>query len=438
MKKTLILLSLLYLAGSGVAQFPDTGFGYWTGNENRLVGGIGFTTIDDQSYFSFCLRPEVSFGPVGFGLNINLLYDAESGSLRAKDWDSGYDYFRLLRYFRYGRKTDRFYTRIGTLDAARIGHGFIINHFTNEINYDDRKIGMEFDLDLGHFGFESMASNMGRSELFGFRGYYRPLYILEVPVLKNFAVGASFARDLDPDAWVASNDGVSVYGVDVELPLIKTRVFNTLLYADYAIIHGYSSRENVHRDFGAGSAVGVSVGFAHLLGLMEVQARLERRWLGEEFIPSFFDPFYEIQKLQISHGKKFYKTDMLIGLEGTHGTFGELYGNVLGNRVRLLGTVSKLDDEKSGQLHLAADASEALPTIAAHASYDKLGIIQAEDVFTLDDRSVARLGLGYKLKPYLILYVDYIWSFVETDPGSKIYKSQERIEPRLAFVYRFK
>lgn len=440
MKKLLILLGLLSLVGAAAAQYADAGFGYWGANQgsNQLIGGVGITKIDDQTYFSIGFRPELSFGKIGVGLNINLLYNTETGGIRAKDWDSGYDYLRILRYLRYGRKFDPVYARVGTLDAARLGHGFIINYFTNEANYDERKIGLEFDLDFGEFGFETLASNVGRAELLGFRGYYRPLYGSHVPILKNFAIGASMTGDMDPDTWSGTSDGVMVYGVDMELPIIKTKVFNTMLYADWAQIHGYTATESRSRDFGSGVAVGVSAGLGNLMGLLDVQARLERRWLGKEFMASFFDPFYEIQRFQVFGEDKYYKTDMLLGLEKTQGTFGELYGNLLGNKVRLLGMLSKLDDQPSGNMHLAADATEAIPWVAAHATYDKIGLENAEDVFTLDNNSVARVGLGYKIKPYLIFYMDYIWTFVETETGSRTYKPQERIEPKVAFVYNFK
>jgi hypothetical protein len=438
MKKSLVLLVLFFWVGISAAQYADAGFGYWGNQPNHLIGGVGFTKIDDQSYFSIGFRPELSFGKFGIGLNINLLYNTDTGAIRAKDWNSGYDYFRILRYLRYGRKLDPVYARVGTLDASRIGHGFIVNYYTNEANYDERKIGLEFDLDLGHFGFETMASNVGRAELLGARAYYRPLYGLKLPVLKNVAIGASIARDMDPDTWVATDDGVSVYGMDIELPIIKTSVFNTMLYVDWAQISGYSSVENKSRDFGSGTAVGISAGLGNLFGLLELQARLERRWLGKEFMPSFFDPFYDLQRFQVFGQDKYHKADLLIGLEKTKGTFGELYGNLLGNKVRLLGMLSKLDNESNGNMHLAADATEAIPVVAAHATYDKIGITKVKDVFTLDNDSVARVGLGYKIKPYLVLYMDYIWTFVEKTPGSKIYQPQERIEPKIAFVYNFK
>jgi len=442
MKKTLLAVVCILLAtfAAGKAQYADGGLGYMGKEGGMLMGGFGVTTIDSLTYFTINFRPELAFGKLGIGLNIDLLYDTDSGHIRTKDWDSSYDYFRLLRYLRWGHKLDPVYARVGTLDAARLGHGFIMNYYTNEASYDERKIGLEFDLDFGKFGFETVSNNLGRAEIIGGRGYYRPLQgVITVPIIKNFALGASYSHDFDPDVSTGTDDGVSVYGFDGELPLIKTKVFNSMLYYDWAQIAGYSSIEKKSRTFGHGQAVGISAGLGNLMGLLDIYAKLERRWLGKEFMPSFFDPFYEIQRYQLQDGLELHKTDMLLSLTGeTKGVFGELYGNLLGNKVRLLGTFSRLDEQKkSGALHLAADAPDAVPAVAAHATYDKIRVETVDDVFTLDYNSVARVGLGYKIKPYLILYMDYIWTFVETKPNSRVYKPQERIEPKLVFAYQF-
>ncbi|MBN2356134.1 hypothetical protein JXO59_08475 [candidate division KSB1 bacterium] len=435
---------LCCLTGMGFSQYADGGLGYMGDQRGQIMGGVGFASIDEgdesKTYVSIGLRPELAIGKFGIGLNINLLYDTDTGHIRSKDWDSSYDYLRLIRYLRYGRKLDPVYVRVGTMDAARLGHGFIVNYYTNEASYDNRKIGLELDLDFGHFGFETITSNMARAELLGMRGYYRPLYSTEIPIIKNFALGASFARDFDPDERSKSDDAVSVYGFDVELPLVRSSIFNTYLYYDWAQIHGYSSKEEKSRSFGSGQAVGIYSGLGNLLGVLELAARVERRWLGEEFMASYFDPFYEVQRFQISGDSARHKADYLTDITGeTKGVFGELYGNLLGNRVRLLGMLARLDDEpNSGRMHLAADAPALIPVIAFHATYDKIGVEKVKDVFTLNNESVARVGVGYKIKPYLIMYVDYIWTFVETEPGSREYKPQERVEPKLQFVYHIK
>lgn len=423
------------------AQLADPGYGFFGPDQEggMFMGGMGVSVIDDQTYFSINLRPELAIGKFGVGLNVNLLFNTSTGHIRSKDWDSSYDYFRLIRYLRYGYKWDPVYIRVGTLDAARLGHGLILNYYTNEANYDERKIGLAFDLDFGQYGFETVTSNLGRAEIIGMRAYYRPLVnLINIPIIKNVAIGGTFVHDFDPDVRSATDDGVSAFGADVELPLFKTGILTTMLYYDWAQLSGYSSVEGQSRTFGSGRAAGIMFSLGNLMGVIDLSAKLERRWLGEEFMPSFFDPFYEIYRFRVENGIELHKVDNLIGLGKTKGVFGELYGGLLGNKVRLLGMFTKLDDvDRSGTLHLAADAPDAIPAVAARATYDKMAVEGMSDVFTLDNNSVARVGVGYKIKPYLILYMDYIWTFVETEPGSRIYKPQERIEPKLVFAYHF-
>ena len=141
--------------------------------------------------------------------------------------------------------------------------------------------------------------------------------------------------------------------------------------------------------------------------------------------------------MPVSANSGIHKSELLPAItEETKGYFGELYGRLLGT-IDLIGNFQRLDDHpKSGTLHLAASAAKAIPGLAFQATYDKTNIETFKDVRTLDNRSVARVSVGYKIKPYLILYMDYIWSFV-LDEQKNQYKPQERYQPRLAFNYNF-
>ena len=104
MKKVVAGLFVVVLAFGftpAKAQLADATYGYFMpGQEGGMfMGGVGLTQIDGQNYFSINLRPELAFGKFGLGLNVNLLYDTETGHVRTKDWDDSYDYFRLIRYF---------------------------------------------------------------------------------------------------------------------------------------------------------------------------------------------------------------------------------------------------------------------------------------------------------------------------------------------------
>lgn len=204
-------------------------------------------------------------------------------------------------------------------------------------------------------------------------------------------------------------------------------MLNTFTYFDWAKIGG----------FGSGVAFGVEANLRVIAGVAEVSAKLERRLLGKEFLPSYFNAFYEIERYQIAGGDTLRKEQRLAKIQdGTKGVFGELVGYIL-NTFRIVGNFQRLDQTKnSGILHLAADSGDKIPVIALQANYDKMGIETLNDAFTLDDRSIARIGLGYKVKPYLMLFMDYIHTFKYDETQHK-YKAQKRYSPRVAFVYNF-
>ncbi|NQT23766.1 hypothetical protein HQ585_00265 [candidate division KSB1 bacterium] len=485
MKRNLCLI-LFILLGFGAV------YGQWSGymadeGTSTMDGGIGMTWIDDQAYYNISFQPDVSIGKLGVGLNLSLLYNVDTGHIRSEDWDSGYDYARIIRYVRWGHKGDGFYTRIGALDAARIGHGFILGYYNNQINYDERKIGLSLDMDFGLFGIETMTSNLGRLEVLGLRGYVRPMNKKEIPVLRNLAFGASYVTDVDPDGSRDSKDGVAFMGIDVELPLIKSDILKMTLFADHAFVVDPVSQAEMMQTLyskvngvaipaieiqnsystdkkGSGQSVGLLTDFSALFDLLNLSVGIERRWLGKGFVPNYYGPMYEVQRYcNVGDLLDYYdalgadasmippellnnnallgslinkKTLMPLISEKQQGWFAGLHMNFL-KIVQVMGSFEMLDDVKnSGQLHFGAGLAQEIPLISLEASYDKIGIETFKDIRTLDNRSVARVGLGYKIKPFLLLYMDYIWTF-QWDEENGMYKPQERIQPRLAFRMPF-
>ena len=397
-------------------------------DQGAFMGGLGMAVIDDTTFITMNLRPELAIGKFGIGLDIPLRYNMSSGEMRGQDWNDAYDYFRVIRYARYGRKRDKFYTRVGALDAARIGHGFIMNYYANQmINYDERKLGLALDVDAGYFGFESMTSNLGRAEIFAGRAFFRPIYGSGVPILRNFAIGASYVSDIDPDGNRSTDDGVSVYGFDVELPLVKTGMVQFLLYSDWAKINKW----------GSGSAVGAELSLRGLMDLFSFTVQLERRFLQGEFLPAYFNSFYELERYRIDdNGVAIPKESLLAGIPKSNGTFGLLYGQVL-NTLEILGTYERLDGvPNSGIMHIEAKVPNTVPKITMHASYNRINIDTFSDAIRFDDNSIARAGIGYKIYPFLVLYMDYIWTY-RYDEVQDRYRIQRRIEPQIAFVYPF-
>jgi hypothetical protein len=412
--------------------FAQTSFyGTTLNNQGVFMGGMGLAVIDGETYYTINLRPELAAGKFGIGLDIPLRYNTQTGHIRSVDWDESYDYFRAVRYLRYGQKRrDKFYTRIGALDAARLGHGFIMNYYNNSLVYDERKVGLELDTDFGSGGFELMTSNLGRREIIGGRIYFRPLQMVtETPIIKNFTLGASYVIDDDPNASRSRLVDVSEFGFDAELPIVQTKLTRLALYGDYAKIV----------DFGSGQAAGVEFELHGIAGVFDFRAQLERRFLGQEFLPAYFGPFYEIERYNIQNGVTTTKKSLLSApalKKKVHGTYGLLYGHIL-NTVKILGTYERRDAiPQSGILHIEALLPETLPMIAARAMYDDRAIDKFSDVFKADENAAARVGIGYKINPFLVLYVDYIYTY-RFDAAQNSYVVQKRFEPQLALAVTF-
>ncbi|MCB0731171.1 MAG: hypothetical protein KDC88_09070 [Ignavibacteriae bacterium] len=416
-------------------------------NEGYFGGGFGMTWIDDKPHYSFHLFPEVAFANIGIGLDLNLEFDA-SGKLRSENFNEFSDYLSIIRYVRYGLKNDPFYARLGALDYATLGHGSIMYMYNNRPSFDARKIGLELDIDFTTFGFETVYGSFGESGVAGLRGYIRPLLLTtlaDVPVIGNLELGASFVSDFNEYAGVtsgeidpqtnkfnATNDegSVSVIGFDIGLPIIRSGIFGFDLYFDYAQII----------DYGSGTALGGIFNFSGM-GLVEARAKLERRFNGDDYIPSYFNSFYEIERFQFNKSTNVVTSKIQalqnIGKVGD-GYYGELLIRILGT-FDILGSYQRLDDHpESGIFHATTEiAPEGFPYVA-RAGYDKVNIRDEKDLFTLDDRSYLFAELGYKPWPYILVSMVYNWTFTPIrDADDKIveYEPQKKIEPRISFVY---
>jgi len=434
MKLVLTFLLVFIFTAFSHAQ----GFDPFQEEQGQAVnGGFGMTWIDGKAYSTFTIAPEFSVGKFGIGLNIELLFDNAGGFKFRKDgWEKGAGALRMIRYLRWGVKHDPLYLRVGSLQTATLGHGFIMGYYSNEANYDYRKIGLVVDMDFGSFGFESMSSNLGRLEIIGGRLYVRPLSGSNIPIIKNFETGATYVTDADPDRRTSTDDGISELGFDIGLPVIKSPVFNTTIYADYAKI----------LDHGDGMAFGVKADIPDVFGLLAVFAKLEKRFLNDEFLPNYFNTLYELERNElVSNYYHLNQDDLPLSLtkaealeytKKTEGIFGELGGHILG-KIRLLGNYQHLNSRKnSGILHLEARSKDLIPNVSLLYAYDKVGIETFKDVRTLDFRSVATAEIGYRTYKFIYVALQYRWNFVyDEDKGE--YKPQERFQPKISFSYTF-
>lgn len=439
--------------------------------------GLGFSQIENasgekESFLMFTVQPEFSLGPVGVGLLGNVRLNVETGEVRKEDYDTVGDVLGIIRYVRYGFKgNEGLYGRFGALDAAALGYGQQVYLYKNEVSLDEKVRGIELDYDAGRFGMETVWGSFTERGVFGARAFYRPLQQLPYPIINGLTVGASVSGDLSDEARyvntanpgatfillvnssgaptplsvapVPQEDGALVLvGADVGLPLLNTSVFALTPYAGLTKILAY----------GTGTALGVQA-TVRLPLLGRLDARLEQRFNGEQYLPSYFNGFYEVEKLEPTgeevrdtNGEvvgRYYqsKRNQLAVAEGGNGWHGSLSGHVLG-LVRVTGAYERLYDvSESGWLHIGAEAGTTggLPFVA-RAFYDRWNISGETDLLRFQDEdALLTAELGYKPFPYLLVSMVYQQSFAPIEEGGEVvgYEKQRRFEPRVQFLIQF-
>ncbi|MDW8020488.1 MAG: hypothetical protein RMI34_10485 [Chloroherpetonaceae bacterium] len=410
-------------------------------------GGIGISVFGNQVFYTISLAPELALGNWGVGLDVNLRI-SQQGQLRREDWEDGVSsYLRLVRYVRYGVKRDSLYFRIGQLDAARLGHGTILFLYRNNASYDARRIGVEWDMDFGNYGFESMVSDVSTFNVIGVRPFWRPLRELGLPLLSGLELGATVVGDVNENANVQLEDttylsgrteriaarsgALIALGMDASLPLARLPLLNADAYLDAAGIIGY----------GAGLALGVSGSLKNLLGLVVLSAKLEQRFLTDRFQFAYFDALYEQERYREQGERIISRANQLRNtVSGGAGIYGELGGAILG-KFQFFGSYQRLyRTPRGGILQLSARLEDLIPAIVLRADYFKRDIGAETDLFTLNERSLAQVEFGYSPYPYLLLSLVYQWTFLPVRSSNNAivrYEPVQRIEPRVLLRLQF-
>ncbi|MGK9476683.1 hypothetical protein [Melioribacter sp. OK-6-Me] len=414
----------------------------YSGN-SYFGGGFGLNWINGAPHYTFRMFPEFTISKVGIGLDLNINFTAD-GKIRSENFNEFSDYLSLIRYVRYGQKNDPLYIRLGALDYTTLGHGSIVYLYNNSPSLDSKKIGLAFDADFNEYGFELVYSNFGSGGLIGGRFYVRPLKytnLARLLVVGSLEIGATLVTDTDDNAGVTSGkfidsffvanqkeSNTTVVGFDVGLPILRTEIADLDFYVDHSKII----------NFGSGTSIGMIFGFKGF-SIVKLFARIEKRFIGKEFIPSYFNSLYEIEKFALDYGKKTFssKLNVLKQVKAGSGYFGELSGDWFGI-LKISGSFSKTVGVNDGILHLQVIFDSEQFPYTFRAGYDKCGIEKFTDLFGTDEHSFAFAEAGYKFRKYFLFSLFYSWTFepVRNNLNEIMgYKPQRRIEPRISFIY---
>jgi len=284
---------------------PSFGFGLGLG-----LGVQSFENPDGtvETWQMLGLKPDFSFGKLGVGLDLTINYrftggDGNDFEVRKDDWVPTGDtnffelYLPKIQYIRWGMKGDPLFVKLGSIEDATLGNGFIMGNYANTLFLPDRRIfGLALDVDgklfnFPYIGMESFIANLAAYDVMGSRLYVRPLAGTEIPVLKELQLGGTAVTDLNPyyyadkdPAFTGTVDNraeVLVWGADFRLPIIARKALSLATFGDFV-----SENQNY------GGMVGLG---GRIIKILTYGAQI--RFIGDNFIPVYFDSTYDLSRV---------------------------------------------------------------------------------------------------------------------------------------------
>lgn len=180
---------------------------------------FGTTTIDGKTWTRLSFTPEISFGKLGVGFNVELFLD-ENQDLSTRGWDfdtprNGLEsVLRKIDYVRWDHPGATFYARLGTLEGIDMGYGLVASNYGNKDRYPDYKeLGTHVQFnDITGLGvdLEAVVNNLQDIQNGGpftaFRAGLRPFKPMGIPLFQKLAVRAGVAYDWNQYAGLRDQD----------------------------------------------------------------------------------------------------------------------------------------------------------------------------------------------------------------------------------------
>lgn len=430
-----------------------------------IGGGIGASIFKGKSFLLLNAATQFElYQTLGIGID-GYIRIGSDGKLRKEDFDDWYDALRWIGYIRFNHPEDKLYARIGGLSNVTLGHGTIVDNYSNNSSYDNRRIGLIGRIDAGLFGGDAFTSDvLFNKGLIAGRGFLRPFQL--IPLLgkqwffQNIDLGATASFDLDPnavrivpnrapyvkDTLLISDDGdtthtrliksdlssipspLTIYGVDATLMVWKTDNLEGRVYGDFVkIMH-----------FNQGFVFGARSSFL-LDPTTFIDLRIERYLFQNHFLPNYYNSFYERERFNDDVDTLSYitKATRLADTASGKGN-GFKFGGFLNfaDQVQIGVTYAHLDNLDRADL---LQISLTFPTIwwrfFGAINYERRNIDGPGDYFGFDENTLASARLSFQPFKFLTLSLITRWTFAR-DEHDHVF-TQSIIEPKAVFIARF-
>jgi len=300
-------------------------------HRTRFGVRLGYEYLDGYDYLRAAPQVDLRFDELRLGLGFPMRLEMCRGDValagcvdgdklslkpyerrwryRSEDYRSTSDWARVLRYATWGKKEERFYLEVGQENAATIGHGGIMRRYFPSGDLERPRVSGELDAYNDYGGVEAFVNDVVSPGVVAALAFVKPLsFVSTDPMARSLSVGVTWAADLraptalrpGADLVLAEDPAgrfqrrvVQALGVDAEVKVVKTESWDLKPYAEWAHL--------------AGAGSGVSLGLltrASFGGTQALRLVVEGRRFDADFVPAYFDTFYEVQRVQNFDGRE--------------------------------------------------------------------------------------------------------------------------------------
>jgi hypothetical protein len=335
MFKRALLLVLIFIPLWLSAQ--DMPFSVRSRTKYSISGMVGYEEVDSVKYYQLRLIQEFKIWKFGMGLDLDFLLD-KNMHLKKSDWDQIKDVLTKIYYFRYAEKGDPFYVQVGGFPNYTIGNGLVMLNYSNMLLYPDlRNTGLLMGSSPYwplNPSFEIFSSDVQRNQILSLTAHCKPVPDSTVKIFGGLIAGFSAAIDRNQKSNLkyvvvdslydsihqGKSNSVAVFSADYTLPLIEKENVTFGQYAEIAHIAGY----------GAGVILPGMYGDFKFL-----KVSLEYRIYGREFLPAFFDHYYEESRASYLGSLVITKEQTLKSVKASQGWYGRVQGFV-GRKLKVM------------------------------------------------------------------------------------------------------
>lgn len=430
-------------------------------------GEFGYTRLDGINFLAPTPTADLRLHNLQAAIRIPLRIDPDTGDLRQKDWDESSDYFRLGQCVRFDMSAsqrfererglcqhwqiprDDYYVtfRLGPVQDFSLGHGTILNGYSNTLNPDHFQAGVVGQMQFHQFVLGNfLVDNVTNPTLIAGALALRPFsYELEETAewyeeRHQLQVQLSAVSDLQAPDQVQSAFGMALTDGDANL-LYSTRPL-TVVGGDFEwkYVFGKQIEMEAHLDWNAITGHGMGAHaqawftYNHPDGLYSVHSVGEARYIQRNYIPNYIDSYYFIQRQQYALTDRaraaFNSTDdpfvtkaqFLEQLDADSGWdpgyylgmnfevykgSGEQRRKAVFGRLYIADTIGRSQD---GQFLASLSIPRLSEKIDVHALYSRLSFAKVVDIFKLDN-TLVKVLVRWDLNQdfYLLMNYGRIW-----------------------------